>query len=239
MAQRISSHFHQELEGVRSEVMRMGGLVDRQLQQVLHMLAEADGAQLSEVLAAEQDINRLETEIDEACQTLIARRQPAAGDLRFVLAVSRVIVDLERIGDELKKIAIIAHDLFAAHHVSAAQCYDSHRLASMTAPMLRTALDAFARLDDAAVLALDRADLRLDTDYRNQSRVLATYMMEDPHRIGVCIELMMLNKAVERIGDHAKNIAEHVVYLVRGIDVRHQPSETRHRRIAADDAATE
>lgn len=235
MPQRISSHFHQELEGVRSDVMRMGGLVGRQLETVLQMLSEADGTRLEQVVAVEHDINRLEIEIDEACQTIIARRQPAAGDLRFVLAVIRVIVDLERIGDELKKIALIAHDLFAAGRISAAQCYESHRLAAMTVPMLRSALDAFARLDDGAVLTLDCADRRLDTDYRHQSRVLATYMMEDPHSIGAFIELMMLNKAVERIGDHAKNIAEHVVYLVRGIDVRHLPSEKLHQQIGAEE----
>ena len=225
MAEHISSHFNQELESVRTEVMRMGGLVEQQLQTVLAALAGTGTTGLDSVIDSDGLINDLEVKIDDDCQTIIARRQPAAGDLRFVLTVSRIIVDLERIGDELKKIAFIAKDLFKNNHITVSRLYDTHRLAAMTAPMIRGALDAFARLDETAVLELNEADRRLDLDYRSQSRTLVTYMMEEPRTIGAMMEVMMMNKAIERIGDHAKNIAEHVVYLVRGIDVRHAPPE--------------
>lgn len=223
MAEHISSHFNQELETVRSEVMRMGGLVEQQLQTVLTALSQGSADILPPVIEGDHAINALEVEIDDNCQTIIARRQPAAGDLRFVLAVSRIIVDLERMGDELKKIARMAHQLLTENRITAAELYDTHRLAGMTSGMIRRALDAFARLDTGALLDLDEADRRLDTDYRHQFRLLLSYMMEEPRKIGTWLEVTMMNKRIERIGDHAKNIAEHVVYLVRGIDVRHQP----------------
>lgn len=221
MAEHISSHFNQELENVRTEVMRMGGLVEHQLQSVLKALSSGDASGLAAVIDGDGAINDLEVQIDDECQTIIARRQPAAGDLRFVLAVSRVIVDLERIGDELKKIALTAHDLLSHNRITTTELYDTHRIAEMTMPMIRRALDAFARLDDLAIVELRESDRKLDTDYRNQARLLVTRMMEDPHSIGIWLDTMMMNKAIERIGDHAKNIAEHVVYLTRGIDVRH------------------
>ncbi len=225
MSEHISSHFNQELENVRSEVMRMGGLVEQQLQKVLGALENGDTEALTEAIDCDSAINALEVSIDDNCQTIIACRQPAAGDLRFVLAVIRVIVDLERIGDELKKTALLAHELFSHSRITPNQLYDTHRLAAMTAPMIRRALDAFARLDSSALIELNDADHKLDTDYRNQSRMLATYMMEEPRNIGTFMDVMMMNKAIERVGDHAKNIAEHVVYLVRGIYVRHTPPE--------------
>ena len=225
MPEHISSHFNQELEDVRTDVMRMGGLVEHQLQTLLKALASADALNLTAVIDGDSAINKLEVAIDDTCQTIIARRQPAAGDLRFVLTVTRIIVDLERMGDELKKTALLAHELCSHNKVNATQLYDTHRLAEMTVPMIRRALDAFARLDSGAVIELNEADRKLDTDYRNQSRMLATYMMEEPRNISAFIDIMMMNKAIERIGDHAKNISEHVVYLVRGIDIRHQPLE--------------
>ena len=225
MPEHISSHFNQELEDVRTDVMRMGGLVEHQLQTLLKALASADALNLTAVIDGDSAINKLEVAIDDACQTIIARRQPAAGDLRFVLTVTRIIVDLERMGDELKKTALLAHELCSHNKVNATQLYDTHRLAEMTVPMIRRALDALALLDSGAVIELNEADRKLDTDYRNQSRMLATYMMEEPRNISAFIDIMMMNKAIERIGDHAKNISEHVVYLVRGIDIRHQPLE--------------
>lgn len=233
MAEHISSHFHQELENVRSEVMGMGGLVERQLQLVVQSLEDADATHLTEVIDSDSLINELEVTIDDHCQTIIARRQPAAGDLRFILAVSRVIVDLERIGDELKKIALSAYELFTHNRITATELYDTHRLISMTMPMIRRALDAFARLDTSALPELNRTDRKLDTDYRNQSRMLVSYMIEEPRTISTWMEVMMMNKAIERIGDHAKNIAEHVVYLVRGIDVRHQDISEIEERLSS------
>ena len=225
MAEHISSHFNQELENVRSEVMRMGGLVEARLQQVLAALDEGSSSGLTEVIDGDADINKLEVEIDDACQTIIARRQPAAGDLRFVLAVSRVIVDLERIGDEVKKIALKAHELLGNNRVAAPELYNTHRMGTVTLGMIHRALDAFARLDTGAVIELSETDKRLDADYRVQLRSLITFMMEDPRSISATIDIMFMNKSIERIGDHAENIAEHVVYLTRGIDVRHTPLE--------------
>ena len=225
MAEHISSHFNQELENVRSEVMRMGGLVEARLQQVLAALDEGSSSGLTEVIDGDADINKLEVEIDDACQTIIARRQPAAGDLRFVLAVSRVIVDLERIGDEVKKIALKAHELLGNNRVAAPDLSNTHRMGTVTLGMIHRALDAFARLDTGAVIELSETDKHLDADYRAQLRSLITFMMEDPRSISATIDIMFMNKSIERIGDHAENIAEHVVYLTRGIDVRHTPLE--------------
>ena len=225
MAEHISSHFNQELENVRSEVMRMGGLVEARLQQVLAALDEGSSSGLTEVIDGDADINKLEVEIDDACQTIIARRQPAAGDLRFVLAVSREIVDLERIGDEVKKIALKAHELLGNNRVAAPERYNTHRMGTVTLGMIHRALDAFARLDTGAVIELSETDKHLDADYRAQLRSLITFMMEDPRSISATIDIMFMNKSIERIGDHAENIAEHVVYLTRGIDVRHTPLE--------------
>ncbi|MBP8874728.1 MAG: phosphate signaling complex protein PhoU, partial [Neisseria sp.] len=180
MAEHISSHFNQELENVRSEVMRMGGLVEARLQQVLAALDEGSSSGLTEVIDGDADINKLEVEIDDACQTIIARRQPAAGDLRFVLAVSRVIVDLERIGDEVKKIALKAHELLGNNRVAAPELYNTHRMGTVTLGMIHRALDAFARLDTGAVIELSETDKHLDADYRAQLRSLITFMMEDP-----------------------------------------------------------
>ena len=180
---------------------------------------------VTEVIDGDADINKLEVEIDDACQTIIARRQPAAGDLRFVLAVSRVIVDLERIGDEVKKIALKAHELLGNNRVAAPELYNTHRMGTVTLGMIHRALDAFARLDTGAVIELSETDKHLDADYRAQLRSLITFMMEDPRSISATIDIMFMNKSIERIGDHAENIAEHVVYLTRGIDVRHRPLE--------------
>ena len=225
MAEHISSHFNQELENVRSEVMRMGGLVEARLQQVLAALDEGSSSGLGDVIDGDADSNKLEVQIDDACQTIIARRQPAASDLRFVLAVSRVIVDLERIGDEVKKIALKAHELLGNNRVAAPELYNTHRMGTVTLGMIHRALDAFARLDTGAVIELSETDKHLDADYRAQLRSLITFMMEDPRSISATIDIMFMNKSIERIGDHAENIAEHVVYLTRGIDVRHTPLE--------------
>lgn len=224
MAKHISSYFNQELEIVRTEVMRMGGLVEEQLSVIVQNLAKTGTGNVNMVIENDSLINQLEVQIDEACQNIIVRRQPAASDLRFVLTVSRVISDLERMGDELKKIAFIIQELEQTN-MNKTHLYDTHRIAEMTVPMVRFALDAFARLDETAIFKLVDDDKKLDTEYRNQSRLLATYMMEEPSFIGIFIHIMMINKSLERVGDHAKNIGEHIVYLVRGIDVRHQPIE--------------
>lgn len=224
MTLHISSYFNQELETVRTEVMQMGGLVEQQLAIVVQNLEQINTGKVNTVIESDININQLEIQIDEACQNIIVRRQPAASDLRFVLTVSRIINDLERMGDELKKIALMIQELEQLHPKKH-HLYDTHRIAEMTVPMVRLALDAFARLDETAIFKLTDNDKKLDTEYQNQSRLLATYMMEEPRFIGIFIHIMMINKSLERVGDHAKNIGEHIVYLVRGIDVRHQSTQ--------------
>lgn len=225
MSEHISSYFHQELEQVRTDVLAMGGLIELQLGQTLDALADANKELLASVVQNDEKINTLEVSIDDACQTILVRRQPTASDLRLVLAVSRIITDLERMGDEIKKIALHANGLIVKHHVTYKQLYDTRRLLEMSVPMLRESLDAFARLDESTILRMNELDKSLDMAYHNQARALLTYMMEDPHSIGIGMETMLMNKAAERIGDHAKNICEHVVYLVRGIDIRHLSPE--------------
>lgn len=225
MSEHISSYFHQELEQVRTDVLAMGGLIELQLGQTLDALADANKELLASVVQNDEKINTLEVSIDDACQTILVRRQPTASDLRLVLAVSRIITDLERMGDEIKKIALHANGLIVKHHVTYKQLYDTRRLLEMSVPMLRESLDAFARLDESTILRMNELDKSLDMAYHNQARALLTYMMEDPHSIDIGMETMLMNKAAERIGDHAKNICEHVVYLVRGIDIRHLSPE--------------
>ena len=225
MSEHISSQFNIELENVRTAVMQMGGMVEKQLTDTLNALLGMQGAELKPVIESDSVINSMEVKIDEECQLIIARRQPAAGDLRLVLTVSRVIVDLERIGDEIKKAALKAHELIDHSRAVASDFYDFNRMCGQTIPMLRRALDAFARIDTSALLELIEADKQLDHDYRSSTRSRVTYMMEDPRTISTSIDLMFMNKAIERVGDHAVNIAEHVVYLAKGIDVRHTSVE--------------
>lgn len=225
MSTHISSHFNQELESIRTEVMAVGGLVEKQLQGVLHALSENSADGLQKVINDDQLINDLTVKIDEECLLMIARRQPAAGDLRFIITVSRITVDLERIGDELKKIARYTLDLLEENKLPATAFYNSHRIAEMTTPMIQRALDAFARLDESAIIDIAKADKKLDTDYRQQLRTIISFMTEEPRNVSAWVDVMMINKAVERIGDHCRNLAEHVVYLVRGIDVRNASTE--------------
>lgn len=221
MAEHISRQFHSELENVRSKVLQMGGLVEKQLSQAMSALESGTLEPLLAAAVADEEINAMEVSIDDECQLIIARRQPAASDLRLVLTVSRVIVDLERIGDEVKKIASKGHQLLAKRDVKPAQFYDFNRMAEMALAMLRRSLDAFARLDSSAAVELKETDEHLDQEYQNQLRLLVTYMMEDPRTIGALIDVLFMLKAIERVGDHAKNITEHVVYLAKGVDIRH------------------
>ena len=223
MSEHISSQFNIELENVRTAVMQMGGMVEKQLTDTLNALLGMQGAELKPVIESDSIINSMEVKIDEECQLIIARRQPAAGDLRLVLTVSRVIVDLERIGDEIKKAALKAHELIDHSRAVASDFYDFNRMCGQTITMLRRALDAFARIDTSALLELIEADKQLDHDYRSSTRSRVTYMMEDPRTISTSIDLMFMNKAIERVGDHAKNVIEQVVYLVEGRDIRYTP----------------
>lgn len=225
MSEHISSQFNQELETVRTQVMKMGGLIEQQLQQVVHGLETGQIAVLEDVSAVDAQVNAMEVSIDDQCQLIIARRQPAAGDLRLVLTVTRIITDLERMGDEIKKIALYGKGLLEKHGVLPQQFQDLQRLAQRSLGMVHSALDAFARLDATVVVTLSKEDTVLDREYDNLLRQQITYMMEDPRTIGISLDLLFMFKAIERIGDHALNVSEHVVYLAKGIDIRHSPME--------------
>jgi phosphate transport system protein len=180
-------------------------------------------ASLERVIETDHRVNAMEVELDEACSHIIARRQPAAGDLRLIIAVIKTITDLERIGDEAEKIARMARLIHSAERMHMPKLELRH-MAALSTRMLRSALDAFARLDSAAAQDVVVQDDAVDTEFRSILRQLITFMMEDPRTISRCLEVLFIAKALERIGDHSKNMAEYVIYMVEGRDVRHMRS---------------
>lgn len=218
--QHISRHFNEELELIRTRMLAMGGKVEQQVGNAVAALLEANSDLARAVIAGEEEIDEFEIEIDEACTTLIARRQPTASDLRMVMSVSKIIRDLERIGDEAKKIAKMALEL--CEEGSSPHGYvEIRHIAKGVRSMLNDALDAFARFDVEVALATLKADEQIDLDYKSALRELVTYMMEDPRSISRVMNILWTLRSLERVGDHTKNICEHTVYLVRGQDIRH------------------
>ncbi|KND60360.1 Phosphate transport system regulatory protein PhoU [Candidatus Burkholderia verschuerenii] len=217
----LSSQFDADLNAVSSKVLEMGGLVESQIIAAMQALNEFDMGIADQVITAEAQLNRMEVEIDEECSNIIARRQPAARDLRLLMAISKTITNLERAGDEAEKIAKRVKRINedgAGRTVNIAEI----RLAGdMAVSILRRALDAFARLDTVAAAQIVRDDKAIDDEFRAFVRKLVTYMMEDPRTISAGLDYLFIAKAVERIGDHAKNIAEFIIYIVKGTDVRH------------------
>ncbi|QOY96162.1 phosphate signaling complex protein PhoU [Massilia sp. UMI-21] len=216
-----SKQYDQELEAIRSKVLLMGGMVETAFDEALECFRAGDSARADRVIADDQAVNQLEVQLDDACSHLIVRRQPTANDLRTVMATIKVITDLERIGDEAAKIARTAKSL---HERGAAPFahYDMVRtIAKATCDLLHDALDAFARLDGRQALELIAADEVVDHEFRSILRNLITFMMEDPRTISSALDTLWVAKAIERIGDHAKNIAEYVIYVVEGRDIRH------------------
>ncbi|GAB3431405.1 phosphate signaling complex protein PhoU [Massilia solisilvae] len=223
-----SKQYDQELEAIRSKVLQMGGMVETQFEEALNCFKVGDPARADKVMADDHAVNQLEVQLDDACSHLIVRRQPAANDLRTVMATIKVITDLERIGDEATKIARTSKSLHARGTIGFAH-YDMMRtIARATCDLLHDALDAFARLDGKQALELIAADEVIDHEFRSVLRNLITFMMEDPRTISPALDTLWVAKAIERIGDHAKNIAEYVIYVVEGRDIRHTikpPSE--------------
>lgn len=213
--------FDEELEEIRTRLMEMGGKVEQQLQNAIRAIGEADSQLAKEVIKQEQLVDNMEVDIDEACILIIARRQPAASDLRLVMMVTKAVNDLERIGDEAKKIA--NHALILADEDGSSKGYTEVRhLGQSVMSMLSNALDAFARFDvDAAMLTIEE-DKQIDQEYKTALRELATYMMEDPRSISRVINILWVVRSLERIGDHAKNLCEQIVFVVKGKDIRHQ-----------------
>ncbi|MCX7140441.1 MAG: phosphate signaling complex protein PhoU [Proteobacteria bacterium] len=224
MPEHISKQFDAELEAVRSRVLQMGGLVEEQIVKAVDGLASGDIGALDRVIEDDHRVNAMEVGLDESCSQIIARRQPAASDLRLVMAIIKTITDLERIGDEAEKIARMAKLIHEAERAHLPRLELKH-VANLALAMLRKALDAFARLDVASALQVVKQDRGVDDEFRSILRQLITFMMEDPRTISRCLETLFVAKAIERIGDHAKNMAEYVVYMVEGRDVRHTREE--------------
>lgn len=220
--QHISREFNAELERIRSQVLRMGGLVEAQLVHSIQALREGDEALAAEVRKADKRINELEVEIDAECTGIVARRQPAASDLRLIMGVIKAISDLERIGDEAKRIAKMTDSDLAGHlpeHMNMEIGY----MGDLARAMLHDVLDAFARLDADDALEIAQRDRQVDLKYESITRQLITYMVQDPKTIPTALSVMWAVRSLERIGDRSQNIAEHLIYLVRGEDVRHVP----------------
>jgi phosphate transport system protein len=217
----LSSQFDADLNAVSSKVLEMGGLVESQIINAMQALNTFDMEIVEKVILAEQRLNTMEVEIDEECSNIIARRQPAARDLRLLMAISKTITNLERAGDEAEKIAKRVKRINEdgmGRNVNIAEIKLS---GEMAVSILRRALDAFARLDTVAAAQIVRDDKAIDEEFRAFVRKLVTYMMEDPRMISAGLDYLFIAKAVERIGDHAKNIAEFIIYIVKGTDVRH------------------
>jgi phosphate transport system protein len=226
MAEHISKQFDMELETIRTRVLQMGGLVEQQILSAIDALMSGDIAKFDKVIAEDALVNSMEVTIDDDCQHIIARRQPAASDLRIIITVIKTITDLERIGDEAQKIARMGKTIYQSERYQMPRFREIRKMAEVALAMLRRALDAFARLDATAALELAEEDMRLDDDFAAELRQLITFMMEDPRTISMSIDTLFISKAIERIGDHAKNISEYVVYLVKGKDIRHTSLET-------------
>ncbi|HEV2320930.1 MAG TPA: phosphate signaling complex protein PhoU [Gammaproteobacteria bacterium] len=226
----ISQKFNEELEDVRNRVLAMGGLVEQQIVDALRALTEGDSELGRAIEQHDFKVNQFEVSIDEECSRILARRQPAASDLRLILAIIKTITDLERIGDEAEKIGRFAARL-AEQERPNTNYREIEHLGNHVRTMLHDALDAFARLDAEAAVRVAKEDERVDGEYDALSRQSITFMMEDPRTIRRVLDVMWSARALERIGDHAKNICEYVIYLVRGKDVRHAGFEAMEREV--------
>ena len=232
MPEHISKQFDQELEAVRARVLQMGGLVEEQIINAMEALASGNVELANTVMANDHRVNALEVALDEECSMIIARRQPTARDLRMLLTVIKTITDLERIGDEASKVARMAKLIYETDRIVAPRFTEIKHMTSIVLDMLRKALDGFARLEASNATQIARLDESVDEEYRMVLRHLVTYMMEDPRSISMFIEIIFAAKAIERMGDHAKNMSEYVVYMVKGKDVRHTSVEEIEKEVS-------
>ena len=219
-----SRQFDVDLEDVREQVLTMGGLVEQQIADGVRALVDGEGGLGEEVARGDYKVNSLEVEIDEHCTRILARRSPQAGDLRLILAIAKTTTDLERIGDEAEKIGRLAAHL-ASYNRPKSAFRQIEQLGRHVREMVRDALDAFARMDTEAAVRVAQADTEVDREYEGRVRQCITFMMEDPRNIQHMLDVMWAVKALERIGDHATNIGEYVIYFVEGKDVRHTSIE--------------
>jgi phosphate transport system protein len=220
----ISSQFDSELNGISSRAMEMGGLVESQLRQALYAFMEMNVEAADQVLEREARVNAMEVEIDYDISSTIGRRQPTARDLRMLLALSKITANLERAGDEVARIARMVKLIIASGASRSLPSLELRVAAELASSLMRKSLDAFARLDTDTALSIIQDDNLIDNEYDDFLRKLMTYIMEDPRAISPSLNLLFLAKAIERIGDHAKNIAESTIYVAKGTDVRHIPA---------------
>jgi phosphate transport system protein len=217
----LSRAYEQDLEAIRSRVLQMGGLVEKQYYDAMTAFRLLDEKEAQRIKANDVEVNQMEVALDDACSHLIVKRQPAANDLRTVMATIKVITDLERIGDEATKIARAAQAINQRGIAHIAHEDIVRSMASSAGRLLHDSLDAFARLDEKQATRLILEDEKIDNEFRSVMRNLITFMMEDPRTISSALDTLWVAKAIERVGDHAKNIAEYVVYIVEGKDIRH------------------
>ena len=225
MNEHTSKQFEAELEATCTRVLQMGGLVEAQILSAIDCFTTGNYDLMAQVTDTDHRVNSYEVEIDGACAHVIARRQPAARDLRLIMAVSKIVTDLERIGDEAEKIARMARQIHERGRLQIPRSADVRQAGQLAVAMLRRVLDALARLDAAESERIIAEDASIDDAFRGIVRQLVTYMMEDPRTISTALDIVWIAKAIERIGDHAKNIAEQVIYIVHGTDVRHTTRE--------------
>jgi len=226
----ISQQFNAELEDVRTHFLAMGGLVEKQVGDAMHALLDADSVLAVAVQANDHKINAMETRIDEELVRILARRQPAASDLRMIIAISKSLTDLERIGDEAAKIARYAQAL-CEEGESPRGYMETRHIGNQVRLMIHDTLDAFARLDIEQAFKVMQADSEIDLEYKTATRALMTYMMEDPRYISRVLNVLWVLRGLERIGDHTRNISEQLIYLVKGADVRHTTYEQIEKKI--------
>ncbi len=223
----LSTQFDAELSGISTRVLEMGGMVESQVARSVYALTNFSAEIAADVLATEERVNQTEIEIDRDLSTIIARRQPTARDLRLLIAISKTIANLERVGDEAARIARTVQRLLSTGVSSRLRLpvKDLAYEAELAVAQLRKALDAFARLDVDKAVEVLKADDLIDQEFEGLMRKLITFMMEDPRTISSSIDLVFVAKAIERVGDHAKNLAEQIIYIVKGTDVRHTSVE--------------
>ena len=233
MNDHTSKNFDLELESLRTRVLQMGGMAEQQVRRAMEGLYSGDQPLLENVIRDDDRINQMELDIDDLCNKVIAKRQPTAIDLRMVVSVLKAIADLERVGDKARKIARLGIALSNQPAISALNLELSH-IAETALKMLRLSLDGFARLDLNLITEAMRLDDTVNAEYQSVARQLITYMMEDPRTITRSLDILSIAKAIERIGDHATNIGEYVVYMVKGVNVRHASAEEVEAHIASD-----
>ena len=223
----LSTQFDTELSGISTRVLEMGGLVESQVAQAVYALTHFSAETATQVLVLEETVNSMEVEIDRDLSSIIARRQPTARDLRLLIAISKTIANLERVGDEAARVARTVQRLIDTGVSSRLRLpvADLKFESELAVAQLRKALDAFARLDVEKALEVLKQDDQIDQDFEGLMRKLITFMMEDPRTISSSIDLVFVAKAIERVGDHAKNLAEQIIYIVKGTDVRHNSVE--------------